>query len=987
MLRLIPLMVAVALAAGSVFGCATVQREDDAPQQSQLLRLTSGGRIADAAAMLRDASASAKEHPLAQLLATVRIATLEGKISEGQQALERGLQSVPKESVNHPTALWNRKSVWLVARCDLALARLPSGRLIDADRRALEAVVADPSEAASTRFDAQRVLYVDSFQGGSLGLARQELLALIALADRLDWGINSQGAQALALASEFYTATGEFGRAGEFAAQAFQIHARYGGQRNYFALRAQVAAAEFLVTFAMESRREEADSDSITKDQLEQLRQIIEYADQARAALASVGTDLDMRLKIVKIKARLIFDLPWLARLKASIIDGPWKADAASLQSELLALIATAKATNNQRLEATLYQLSSLAHRVAGNYVLAADAATQALALARASHSSTDLRLLGFLNSARLAYLSSPSTPSRRSQVREMNFESTDLIDQSFSDYFPGSTFIEKTGLATSAAIQWSTSLVVASGTLSPTEEYEAIVRVKGRVHRAVRDEYKALRSQPPQSTVRQEIRRYTSLATGFAYEWDNGSVVSLDADMRLFPWARLSELSTKWRQVSASVYSGTTDHVSITTIQKALRPEEVLIDFVRVDVPGLVDRIFAYVLGPSGKVVRIDLGGTDWIGPLVGVLRTSLSKADSPKGKNDFDETSTFVWKEHLWKLEAAAKQVNPAVKTLYVVPTREFAAAPLAALRTPDGRYLGERYTFPLLFAAQDLIEHPDSNVDASGTLLVGDIDYGRRDPLNVRYSQSGRTGYASSLAVTPLNADEFNRLSDLYGKRSEFGAAILQSKKGAREAEFGAAVQNRRVIHLQTHGFAVNVSPLSQYLAGTAGQRVNSTSLTANAEVPPLISYGLAMTGANAREDGGPRGAPQGDDGILSGAEVALLDMSRVRLAVLSSCDAAIGVFYSNEMMLGLAAAFDYAGVGSIIGTVTPVNDIATSRLMMALHEQLLMGKTPAEALQFAVTSMRRQSIGDYSLDQPAYWAPFVVFGVQRPIFSQP
>jgi CHAT domain-containing protein len=72
-------------------------------------------------------------------------------------------------------------------------------------------------------------------------------------------------------------------------------------------------------------------------------------------------------------------------------------------------------------------------------------------------------------------------------------------------------------------------------------------------------------------------------------------------------------------------------------------------------------------------------------------------------------------------------------------------------------------------------------------------------------------------------------------------------------------------------------------------------------------PLLMSGLALAGANLRE----QARPGQDDGILTGEEIASLDFTGTEWVVLSACDTGAGKVQNGEGILGLRRAFETAG----------------------------------------------------------------------------
>ena len=94
----------------------------------------------------------------------------------------------------------------------------------------------------------------------------------------------------------------------------------------------------------------------------------------------------------------------------------------------------------------------------------------------------------------------------------------------------------------------------------------------------------------------------------------------------------------------------------------------------------------------------------------------------------------------------------------------------------------------------------------------------------------------------------------------------------------------------------------------------------------------TLGLALSRANRRA----LASADGDDGILTAEEVAGLDLSGVKWAVLSACDTGVGEIAAGEGVFGLRRAFQIAGVRSVIMSLWSVEDLSTRAWMRALYE---------------------------------------------------
>lgn len=127
------------------------------------------------------------------------------------------------------------------------------------------------------------------------------------------------------------------------------------------------------------------------------------------------------------------------------------------------------------------------------------------------------------------------------------------------------------------------------------------------------------------------------------------------------------------------------------------------------------------------------------------------------------------------------------------------------------------------------------------------------------------------------------------------------------------------------------------------------------------------GLAFAGANATWEGAER--PDSTDGILTAAELSLLDLSGTDLVVLSACETALGD-YNTEGVWGLQRGFKEAGARSLLLSLWNVNDAATATLMQGFYRRWLGGTPKGEAFRQAVEALRRTH------PNPFIWAAFVM-----------
>jgi CHAT domain-containing protein len=72
-----------------------------------------------------------------------------------------------------------------------------------------------------------------------------------------------------------------------------------------------------------------------------------------------------------------------------------------------------------------------------------------------------------------------------------------------------------------------------------------------------------------------------------------------------------------------------------------------------------------------------------------------------------------------------------------------------------------------------------------------------------------------------------------------------------------------------------------------------------------------------------------------------EIADLNLSQIRLVVLSVCETALGDLRGPEGVFGLPRAFRMAGVKKTLLSLWPVNDVRTQQLMTLFYINLKAG----------------------------------------------
>ena len=361
--------------------------------------------------------------------------------------------------------------------------------------------------------------------------------------------------------------------------------------------------------------------------------------------------------------------------------------------------------------------------------------------------------------------------------------------------------------------------------------------------------------------------------------------------------------------------------------------------------------------VGERCELQRVDLGDAKDLDEAVASWRAALDDPTAT-GKRIDDRGARVT--DRLW---APLEPYLGTVERLLVVPDGPLAGAPLGALPIDDG-YLLEQMAVSWLDDARDvLLEAPSP---FTGAVVVGDVDY----------DASRTTRGESRGALAPCNQGNFsplpgaiaesNSLADRWAKARRREPLLPLSGAAATEAAVASALTGEvAVAHIATHGFFATGECRSILEGDGRG-------------FDPMVLSGLALAGANS-----PSGPLDPDDGILTAAEVAALDLSGTRLVVLSACETGLGEIHSGQGVLGLRRAFVGAGARTLIMSLWSIPDAETALLMDDFYRRHLHRRKPmgaADALRAAQLDAleRQRAAGDV---RPGEWAAFIASGDWR------
>lgn len=258
-----------------------------------------------------------------------------------------------------------------------------------------------------------------------------------------------------------------------------------------------------------------------------------------------------------------------------------------------------------------------------------------------------------------------------------------------------------------------------------------------------------------------------------------------------------------------------------------------------------------------------------------------------------------------------------------LVFIPDKDLARVPFAALKNSETK----RY----------LVQDHDISVAPSGNVYLANQRRGSASVLE--------PGSSSLLVGNPrFDADLFQWLRPLPGAEREVqkiarllpGAKLLTGRD-AGVGDFLRLAAESEVIHLAAHAIVDREAPLLSGFVMAPGS--GSTS------------------------------------GLLRASDLYKADLSRTNLVVLSACATALGEGGGREGVMNLARPFVAAGVPSVVATLWPIEDEASSDLLTAFYLQLKTERGAVAALrQVQVDAIETNG----KLSGPKYWAAFQHLG---------
>ncbi|MCX6879248.1 MAG: CHAT domain-containing protein [Verrucomicrobia bacterium] len=388
--------------------------------------------------------------------------------------------------------------------------------------------------------------------------------------------------------------------------------------------------------------------------------------------------------------------------------------------------------------------------------------------------------------------------------------------------------------------------------------------------------------------------------------------------------------------------------------VQEALPAHTALVEIMRYKRPvyegkkkaGVEQRYGAVVIRHTGEPVFVRLALASEIDDSVERFRGLVG---AKTGAGD-DAACQAVARELYQLLLAPLEAALGDAATLVLSPDSQLHFLSFEPLLDAAGKMACEKWQIRMIDTGRDLLEQPGPAGDRKHALLLGDPAFGGEALANGKVAHNRGIFVAEGMWFPPLPGTraEVAEVKQIL-ENSHWETQTLVGEE-AGESVLRNRIHGQGLVHLATHGFFFNQLAEGREGALAAGHP-GVQERPAKPAQGPMDRSGLALAGANrtllARQKGEIR--EPSDDGMLTAAEVVVLDLAGTQLVVLSACETAKGKALDGEGIYGLRRALKLAGADTVVMTLWPVSDAYTAGFMQDFYRRYLAaGRHPAVAL---------------------------------------
>ena len=433
---------------------------------------------------------------------------------------------------------------------------------------------------------------------------------------------------------------------------------------------------------------------------------------------------------------------------------------------------------------------------------------------------------------------------------------------------------------------------------------------------------------------------------------------------------------------VRCNVYGDYTKNLAITCdqVQEKLTDKDIAVEFVSFPLNADSTMYIAYALRKGWEYPRMI--------PLF-EERQLLSVQE----RYTTDSISSLVWKP--------LGEVMQGVENVYFAPSGELYNIAIESIPThEDGgqTLVGEHRNYYRLSSTRELaLRKEESRWDEAA--VYGGLQYdmsvkgmieedGKYDKTAgqkrgdstpsyyvVREDSIGR-GYRDHaqglkyLEGTKREADSITH----YLEQKSVDARLFTDSKGTETSFKALGGKKTSIIHIGTHGF---FNDREKEYKEDKLQLLSMDDQSRVVEDDALTRSGLYFAGADNVILNGQSAVPDSiDDGRLTAAEIAQLDLRGLDMVVLSACQTGLGEI-TGDGVFGLQRGFKKAGAQTIVMSLWNVNDEATTEFMTTFFENInIEDGRPTNKYEAFKTAQKELRKNKDKYSDKNCWAAFVM-----------
>ena len=403
--------------------------------------------------------------------------------------------------------------------------------------------------------------------------------------------------------------------------------------------------------------------------------------------------------------------------------------------------------------------------------------------------------------------------------------------------------------------------------------------------------------------------------------------------------------------------FKNTTTDIKWQDIQAELKKGEIAIEFV------LAEKLASDESEYSAVLIR-----KDWEQPKI------IRIAKETDIKSLVSKTATYSPASNAYSL--VWKPLEPymkGIKKIYFAPDGFLYQLNIELFTDDKGRLANEKFDIYRLSSTGLLCNRKgkDQNSEYDSAVLFGGLNYNAELPEHINNQQSREMNYSYNELSDSLRygwsnlsgtATEVHDIANIL-EAANVVTSIHEQDKGTEKVFKSISFSDVSIIHIATHGFYIQEKDVQK-------NKFFSTRTMSPKSTNPMSRAGLVLSGGQHAWLGENENIQDGDDGILTAAEISGMNLFGTDLVVLSACQTALGEI-SRDGVFGLQRGFKLAGVNTIVMSLWEVNDQVTTLMMTEFYKNLLSGKTKREAFNMAQLTIRKR----YE-KRPDYWAAFIM-----------